>query len=78
MLPKQARIGMRPVVAVVLVVLPETHHRLDATQFLAIIMALFAFLTLWETIGGLLKGATLFEPWTERDPPEEPVDDTSS
>lgn len=73
-LPKQARIGMRLVVAIILIVLPETHDHLTTTEFMVIVMALFAFLTIWETIGGLMKGASFFEPWTGRDAPEEEHD----
>jgi low temperature requirement protein LtrA len=68
-MPKQVRIGMRLVVAVVLAVLPETHDHLTTTEFMVIVMSLFAFLTLWETFGGLMRGAGFFEPWTGRNPP---------
>ncbi|KHN98376.1 LtrA [Metarhizium album ARSEF 1941] len=71
MLPKQARIGMRLLIAVMLVVLPETHGHLTATEFMLVFMSLFAILTVWETIGGLMKGARLFEPWTDRHAPAE-------
>ncbi|KAK2608864.1 hypothetical protein QQS21_002577 [Conoideocrella luteorostrata] len=77
-LPKQARIGMRLVIAVILAVLPETHDHLTATEFIVIVMALFAFLTIWETIGGLMKGATVFEPWSNVHPPDEDVEAESS
>lgn len=71
MMPKNLRIGMRLVVAIVLILLPETHDHLSATEFMGVITALFAFLVIWETVGGLLKGATIFEPWTNRHPPED-------
>lgn len=70
-LSKYPRIGMRLIVAVVLVVLPETHDHLDTTQFMGIVMALIAFLTVWETVGGLMKGVALFEPWTNTYPPDD-------
>lgn len=69
MLPKNLRIGMRLVVAIILMVIPVTHEHFNATQFMVIVMGLIAFLTIWETIGGMLKGATIFEPWTDAHPP---------
>ncbi|KAG5982078.1 hypothetical protein E4U55_002313 [Claviceps digitariae] len=63
-LPKQLRIGMRLVIAIILVILPLTHHVLTASQFMVVIMFLFAVLTIWETVGGLMKGAAIFEPWS--------------
>lgn len=73
-LPKQARIGMRLIIAIILAVLPETHDHLTATEFMVIVMSLFAFLTIWETIGGLMKGASIFEPWTGVHPPDDEVE----
>ena len=34
-----------------------------------IVMGLFAFLLVWETVGGLDKTAKLLEPWSERHAP---------
>ncbi|KAL7926146.1 bacterial low temperature requirement A domain-containing protein [Trichoderma austrokoningii] len=68
-LSKTPRIGMRLVVAIILLALPATNDGLSTTDFMAIVMSLFAFLVIWETIGGLLKGAQLFEPWVDRNPP---------
>ncbi|KAF7542906.1 hypothetical protein G7046_g10093 [Stylonectria norvegica] len=68
-MPQIPRIGMRLVVAVVLIIIPETHEHLNAEHFMFLVMGLFAFLLLWETIGGLMKNATLFEPWHGRHPP---------
>ncbi|KAK5083511.1 hypothetical protein LTS08_003704 [Lithohypha guttulata] len=65
------RIAPRLVVAVVLVVMPETHRHLNATEFVITVMALFVLVTLWETAGGLLKGAQLYESWSDRHPPKE-------
>ncbi|KAM0453468.1 hypothetical protein ACHAPV_006250 [Trichoderma viride] len=68
-LSKTPRIGMRLVVAIILLALPATNDGLSTTDFMAIVMSLFAFLVIWETVGGLLKGAQVFEPWSERNPP---------
>lgn len=70
-LPQLPRILMRLVVAVILVVLPVTHDHLDAEDFMWIVMSLFAFLLIWETIGGLSKTSGFFEPWTNRNPPSD-------
>ncbi|KAK5989619.1 hypothetical protein PT974_07873 [Cladobotryum mycophilum] len=70
-LSKTTRVGMRLVIAIVLIALPATHEYLSTTQFMAVVMALFTVLTVWETIGGLLKGASVFEPWENRNPPPE-------
>lgn len=70
-LSKNLRVSMRLVIAIILAVLPETHDHLTATEFMAVVTALFAFVVIWETVGGLLKGATIFEPWTGRHPPED-------
>ncbi|KAK5946142.1 hypothetical protein PMZ80_000282 [Knufia obscura] len=70
-MPRWLRIGMRFIVALILVVLPETHEHLNTTQFVCTIMALFTVVTLWETVGGLMKGASIFETWEGRHPPEE-------
>lgn len=71
------RIGMRLVVAIILIVLPESHDHLNAEDFMFVIMALFGFLLIWETIGGLSKTSKLFEPWNERFPPQEEEDTES-
>jgi hypothetical protein len=73
-LPKQLRNGMRLVIAIILVVLPETHDHLNTTEFMVVVMSRFAFVTLWETIGGLAKGAQVFESWDERHPPVDTAD----
>ncbi|KAJ4159957.1 uncharacterized protein LMH87_007892 [Akanthomyces muscarius] len=69
MLPKNLRIGMRLVIAVILMIIPVTHEHFSATQFMVIVMGLIAFLTIWETIGGMLKSTAIFEPWTDAHPP---------
>ena len=61
------RIGMRLVVAIVLVLLPITSkEQLNPVQLLSAVMALFAFVVIWETVGGLQKGARVFEKWEGR------------
>lgn len=75
LMPKGLRVGLRLVVAAMLVVLPATHAYLNATQFMAVVAALFALLTVWETAGGLLKGATFFEPWTDGVEPDDSEDE---
>ncbi|KAM0418667.1 hypothetical protein ACHAPT_012364 [Fusarium lateritium] len=77
LLPQIPRIGMRLVVAIILIVLPESHNHLNAEDFMFVIMALFGFLLIWETIGGLSKTSKLFEPWSERFPPQEEEDTES-
>ncbi|MBA7490662.1 hypothetical protein ES702_01203 [subsurface metagenome] len=78
-MPRWMRVGMRLVVAIVLIVLPETHKGLNATEFVCTVMGLFAWVTLWETGGGLVKGARIWESWEGRHPPmEERVGDGES
>lgn len=75
-MPKPLRVSMRLIVAAITIALPATHGVLNTTEFMGIVMAMFVFLTLWETIGGLLKGARVFEPWVRTDsvPSEETLD----
>ena len=68
---------MRLVVAIILVLLPLTKEALNATKLMGIIVALFGFLVVWETFGGLLKGASVLEPWSNRHPPPESEDEES-
>lgn len=64
---KWLRIGMRPVVGIVLVLLPLTNaDEFNPTKLLSTVMGLFAFVTIWETIGGLTRGAKIWEPWHGR------------
>lgn len=66
-MPKTVRIGMRLVVAIILVLLPITNkEQLNPVQLLSVVMALFAFVVIWETVGGLQKGARLYEKWEGR------------
>lgn len=78
MMAKPARISMRLVVAIILVLLPLSEEKLNATQLMGIIVALFGFLVVWETVGGLLKGACFWEPWTDRHAPKEAVEPEST
>lgn len=71
-MPRYFRLVMRLAVGVVFVLLPLATE-LDDLQFLSIYMALFVFVVVWETIGGLLKGAKLWQPWEGRNMP--PPDD---
>jgi low temperature requirement protein LtrA len=75
-MPKTVRIGMRLVVAIILVLLPITStEQLNPVQLLSIVMALFAIVVIWETVGGLQKGARVYEKWDGRNmPPEEESD----
>ena len=70
LLSQRPRIIMRLAMAVILAVLPTTHDRLNAEQFMLIVMALFVFLLIWETVGGLSRNSKIFEPWDHRNPPE--------
>lgn len=70
-LPKTVRVGMRLVVAVILALLPlvdEEHF--NPVQLLSTVMGLFLFVTVWETVGGLMKGVKVYEKWDARNPPE--------
>jgi low temperature requirement protein LtrA len=81
-MPKTVRIGMRLAVAIVLVLLPiTTKEQLNPVQLLSIVMALFAFVVIWETVGGLQNGARVYEKWEGRNMPREEdsgVDDEKS
>lgn len=70
-MPKPLRVGMRLIVAIILVTIPESHEHLSAEAFMFVVMGLFAFLLVWETVGGLTKNAQLFEPWSGRNPPSD-------
>ena len=71
-MPKTVRIGTRLVVAIILVLLSITSkEQLNPVQLLSIVMALFAFVVIWETVGGLQKGARAYEKWEGRNMPRE-------
>lgn len=60
---------MRPITGVIMILLPLAHH-LGATSILSIIMSLFVFCTIWETITSLRKGACFWEKWEDIQYPE--------
>jgi hypothetical protein len=43
---------------------------LNSVQLLSVVMALFAFVVVWETVGGLQKGARVYEKWEGRNMPQ--------
>jgi hypothetical protein len=67
LLSKGQRIGMRLVVSLLLVTLPLAETSI--VQFMVTGMALFVCVTLWEMVGGLLRGVRIFESWEGRHPP---------
>ncbi|KAF9248595.1 hypothetical protein DTO013E5_6377 [Penicillium roqueforti] len=69
-LDKPFRLIMRPAVGIITILLPLADH-LNATDVLSIIMALFVFTLIWETITSLKKGACFWETWTDTDYPED-------
>ncbi|ETN38010.1 uncharacterized protein HMPREF1541_07633 [Cyphellophora europaea CBS 101466] len=75
LLPKVLRIGMRLVIAIVLVILPKTHDHLTTVQLMAVVAVLFAFALFWETVGGLTRDFHIFESWEGRHPPKDPVNE---
>lgn len=70
-MPRWLRVEMKLVVAIILVVSPETHNELNATQSVCTVMGLSLWVTLWVTVGGFLKGARVRESWKDRHPPRE-------
>ncbi|KAJ5946159.1 hypothetical protein N7454_002998 [Penicillium verhagenii] len=67
---KPIRLMMRPITAIIIILLPLARH-LGATSILSIIMALFVFCTIWESVTSLKGGAHFWEPWTETDYPDD-------
>ena len=78
LLPKHLRIGMRLVTAVILAVLPETHDHLNTVQFMVVVMSLFAFTLVWETVGGLTKDFRIFETWEGRHLPKASAEESDA
>jgi low temperature requirement protein LtrA len=74
MLSQVPRVGMRLVVAFILLFLPVAGDALSVEDFMLIIAGLFFFLLVWETVGGMSQDAKVFEPWTGRNPPDEMED----
>jgi hypothetical protein len=68
-LPKQFRIIMRPVVGLILVLLPLAKS-LNLTETLSVIMALIVFCLIWENISSLQRGAKVWEVWRDTGYPE--------
>ena len=71
-MPKSVRVSMRLLVAMILVLLPITSsEQLGTTSLLSTAMALIALVVVWETIGGLSKGARVYQRWENRNRPSE-------
>jgi hypothetical protein len=45
-------------------------EKLNPVALMSIIVALFAFLVVWETVGGLERAARFWEKWEGTEPPE--------
>ena len=60
---------MRPVTGTIMVLLPLARH-LTETSVLSVIMGLFVFCVIWETVGSLRSGACFYEKWVDKDYPE--------
>jgi len=58
-MPRWLRIGVRLIVAIILVVLTETHEHLETAQFVDTVKNLFVVMTLWET-EDVLREAPVF------------------
>lgn len=70
-MPKLVRVSMRLAVGLILVLLPLTsEEHFGPVKLLSTIVGLFAFVIFWETIGGLMKGARVYEKWEGRNPPK--------
>lgn len=74
---QHVRLIMRPVTALITILLPLAHH-LNATEILSVIMAMYVACLVWETVGSLRKGACVFEHWREIDYPEEVPQESES
>jgi low temperature requirement protein LtrA len=74
-MPKQLRVAPRFVVAVVLAVLPKSHQHLNAADFVGIVTGLFAFILVWETVGGLSREWSFVESWKELESSDEDARD---
>ncbi|BDD54885.1 hypothetical protein MPDQ_008069 [Monascus purpureus] len=68
-LDKQYRIIMRPIVGLIIVLIPFA-HRLNLTDFLSIIMSLIVFCLIWENVTSLRCDAKIWEKWENTWPPE--------
>lgn len=63
------RLIMRPITGTITILIPLAHH-LNATEVLSIVMAMFVFCLVWETVASLRKGACFWEAWTDTEYPE--------
>ncbi len=71
-MPKVVRLGARMLAAIVLVLLPiSSTEQLGPVELLSTVMTLFAFVVIWETVGGLQKGARVYEKWDGRNFPRD-------
>jgi hypothetical protein len=68
-LPKHFRIIMRPIVGLILVLLPLAKS-LNLTETLSVVMALVVFCLIWENVTSLQKGAKIWEAWRDTGYPE--------
>ncbi|KAF3399828.1 hypothetical protein F1880_008400 [Penicillium rolfsii] len=69
LMTKHVRLIMRPITGIITILIPLA-HRLNATEILSMIMAIYVACLVWETVGSLDKGASFFEQWSDTDPPE--------
>lgn len=69
LLPKHLRIIMRPVVGLILALLPLAKS-LNLTETLSVIMALIVFCLIWENVSSLQRGAKFWEGWSDTRYPE--------
>lgn len=60
------RLVRRPIVRLVMLLLPLAHDRLSFIKSLSIIVCLIAFCVMWEIATSLQCGVKICEPWTER------------
>lgn len=68
---KQMRVGMRLVVAIILIAVSQPRIGISTTSLLVIELALIVWVVLWETVGGMSKHFKVFESWEGRNLPRE-------
>ncbi|KAF2423690.1 hypothetical protein EJ08DRAFT_652575 [Tothia fuscella] len=61
-LPKFARLALRPIVGIIFICIPLAHD-LSITSIISIIMALMVLVVIWENITSLQRGAKFWESW---------------
>lgn len=64
---------MRLVTGIITVLLSLARH-LNGTKILSIIMVLFVFCVIWESVASLRSGAHVLERWTETNYPDQSQD----